>query len=68
MRIDDRIYARSETADQLIANQMEGQISIKIYVPQDTTAVALGADQIANRLEEVCAGIKLSVEIVREWL
>ena len=38
---------------------------IKIYVPQDTTAVALGADQIANRLEEVCAGIKLSVEIVR---
>ena len=38
---------------------------IKIYIPQDTTAVALGADQIADKLLELTKQQKLSVDIVR---
>ncbi len=38
---------------------------IKIYVPQDTTAVALGADQIADKVLELTEKQKRSVDIVR---
>lgn len=38
---------------------------ITIYLPQDTTAVALGADQIAGKISEIARQRNLSLEVIR---
>ncbi|MBB3061989.1 formate dehydrogenase iron-sulfur subunit [Microbulbifer rhizosphaerae] len=37
----------------------------RIYVPRDTTALSLGADEVAAKLEQGCAERNLGVELVR---
>lgn len=36
-----------------------------VYIPRDTTALALGADDIAEKLNEICQSQQLPVSIVR---
>jgi formate dehydrogenase iron-sulfur subunit len=40
-------------------------MAIKVFVPRDATACALGADTVADKIREGAAGRKLDVEIVR---
>lgn len=37
----------------------------RIYVPRDTTALSLGADEVAAKLEQACADRNLGIELIR---
>ena len=38
---------------------------MRVFVPRDTTAIALGADQVAAALQFEAAGRNLAIELVR---
>jgi len=40
-------------------------MSIRIYVPNDTTAASVGADRVADRIEQEAAGRKISIDLIR---
>lgn len=40
-------------------------MSVKVYVPCDSSALALGADKVAKAIEEMAAERKMNIELVR---
>ncbi|MCG2580813.1 MAG: NADH-quinone oxidoreductase subunit NuoF [Marinobacter sp.] len=38
---------------------------VKVFVPRDTTALSLGANQVADALEQICGGQDADIDLVR---
>jgi len=61
----DEVPARAVSNDAMLSVENMGQDAIKVYVPKDTTTMALGSDQVAERLQELVQSQGLPLALVR---